>query len=522
MVYLATFEELQSVWQPEPPTGPSPKKLTLADGETWWYMGRGGVLLLQKLLQIGIFMCFLVACYTAWSFHEMDLDFIPFLLECSWGRAVVGKGSNDETFWCDRLDKRSDVCFVRGNVLLYTGNISDVVLRTSNPRTAECQQMEIIRPYTRKWEPTTMASVEPVTLRVEGPPNRSRLRRLDLTACDVRHSVAAVLFSTGGFTGNPYHDFQDVLIPLYVTSQHWRGEVVFVINDLRWWWVERWGDVLQQLTKYPIIYTDQDTRSHCFPEMTIGLYVHQELGIDSARMLNGESMLDFQNVLGRALGRPCRELEAVPKDHSLQLLSKSMDPGVALGDGTTNITRQLRLLIVGRTENRLLLNEKQIIRLANSLGFKTQVLTPTGRVQVRRIYSTFHESDVVVGVHGAGLAHIVFMKRRAVFLQIVPLGTNWPSEHYYKQPAMDLGLQYVEYAIQPKESSLSQKYGYDHPIVNNPSRFTSKGWATIKQIYLSNQNLRLNLKRLRGTLLEAKVKALAASLTEGTDSLACL
>jgi hypothetical protein len=47
----------------------------------------------------------------------------------------------------------------------------------------------------------------------------------------VRCDVPAVLFSTGGFTANVYHEFNDGILPLLVTANHFRRRVVFVILE---------------------------------------------------------------------------------------------------------------------------------------------------------------------------------------------------------------------------------------------------------------------------------------------------
>ena len=48
--------------------------------------------------------------------------------------------------------------------------------------------------------------------------------------CTRNYSVPAVVFSTKGYAGNHFHDFTDVLIPLFQTLRHFKGEVQFLIN----------------------------------------------------------------------------------------------------------------------------------------------------------------------------------------------------------------------------------------------------------------------------------------------------
>lgn len=50
-------------------------------------------------------------------------------------------------------------------------------------------------------------------------------------ACEVHHQVPGVMFSNGGYTGNLYHEFHDVLIPLFITTLHLQHEVMLIILE---------------------------------------------------------------------------------------------------------------------------------------------------------------------------------------------------------------------------------------------------------------------------------------------------
>jgi hypothetical protein len=95
------------------------------------------------------------------------------------------------------------------------------------------------------------------------------------------------VFSTGGYTGNVYHEFSDGLIPLFVTAQRFAGEVVFVVLQYHYWWLGRYGAVLERLTNYKIVDFRYDRRVHCFDEMIVGLRIHGELVVDPKLMANG-------------------------------------------------------------------------------------------------------------------------------------------------------------------------------------------------------------------------------------------
>ncbi|VAH71069.1 unnamed protein product [Triticum turgidum subsp. durum] len=53
-------------------------------------------------------------------------------------------------------------------------------------------------------------------------------------ACTVTHRVPAIVFALGGLTGNYFHDFSDALVPLFVASRRYGGEVqLLAIADPR-------------------------------------------------------------------------------------------------------------------------------------------------------------------------------------------------------------------------------------------------------------------------------------------------
>jgi hypothetical protein len=190
---------------------------------------------------------------------------------------------------CDRSQYRSDVCYLRGDART-DPSTSSVFLYGAPCGSAP----EKVRPYTRKFEDSIMGTIDEVTVvPVPGAFNASAggMRR----RCDVRHprGVPAVVFSTGGYTGNVYHEFSDGLIPLFVTAQRFAGEVVFVVLEYHYWWLGRYGAVLERLTNYKIVDFRYDRRVHCFDEMIVGLRIHGELVVDPKLMPNGTPPLQF-------------------------------------------------------------------------------------------------------------------------------------------------------------------------------------------------------------------------------------
>uniref|UniRef100_A0A2N9EVF8 Glycosyltransferase 61 catalytic domain-containing protein n=1 Tax=Fagus sylvatica TaxID=28930 RepID=A0A2N9EVF8_FAGSY len=391
------------------------------------------------------------------------------------------------TICCDRSSIRSDICVMKGD-----------------KREDEEIQHEKIKPYTRKWEANVMETIDELDLIVKKEHSGVNHR------CDVWHDVPAVFFSTGGYTGNVYHEFNDGILPLYITSQHFNKKVVFVILEYHSWWILKYGDVLSQFSDYPVIDFSGDKRIHCFPEAIVGLRIHDELTVDSSLMEGNKSVVDFRNLLDKAYWPRISGLiqdeqreaqEKLEHKHSLSPTSetsmniKKEEQEDQLGKPT--------LVLLSRNGSRAVTNENFLVKMAREIGFRVNVLRPSRTSELAKIYRALNASDVMVGVHGAAMTHFLFMRPGSVFIQVVPLGTVWAAETYYGEPARKLGLKYIGYEIFPKESSLYEIYDKNDLVLRDPESVNQKGWQYTKNIYLDGQTVRLDLRRFRKRLVRA-------------------
>ncbi|KMT15077.1 hypothetical protein BVRB_3g061990 [Beta vulgaris subsp. vulgaris] len=333
---------------------------------------------------------------------------------------------------------------------------------------------ETIKPYTRKWETSVMNTIDQLHL-ISKPLANSDHK------CDVVHNVPAIFFSTGGYTGNVYHEFNDGIIPLYITSQHFNKEVIFVILEYHSWWYTKYAQILRQLSNFPLINFDSNNHSktHCFQEAIVGLKIHDELTIDSSGLMEGSSstanMLGFRNLLSRAFEAP----KGVLNHHK----------------------KKPKMVLLSRSGSRAIINEHLLVKLAQKIGFNVQILKPNRKTELGTIYEAISSSDIMIGVHGAGMTHLLFLEPKCILVQVIPLGTDWASENYYGQPAKKMGLRYIGYKIHPRESSLYQKYNKDDPVLTDPNSVNKKGWGYTKTVYLDDQKVRLDLKRFNKLLV---------------------
>ncbi|GJW24285.1 alpha-1,3-arabinosyltransferase XAT2 [Tanacetum coccineum] len=296
----------------------------------------------------------------------------------------------------------------------------------------------------------------------------------DMPKCTKTHNVTAIVFSVGGYAGNNFHAFTDVIIPLYETSRVFNREVKFLVANKRSRWTSKFQEVLDKLSRYKIIDIDQEKEVHCFPSMIVGLRKEEK------KELHMETIKDFTDFLRST--------------YSLKRLTAT--------NLTNSTTKKPRLLIVSRQKTRTFTNEKDVVRTAQGLGF--EVIVTEMNANLTQVSRLVNSCDVMMGVHGAGLTNMVFLPENGVLIQVVPWGKmDWLANTYFREPSKAIGLKYLEYKINVEESSLIKQYPLNHQVFLDPFSVQKKGWDAYKSIYLDNQNINVNVTRLKKTLSRA-------------------
>ncbi|KAL6873628.1 hypothetical protein ACP4OV_013710 [Aristida adscensionis] len=415
---------------------------------------------------------------------------------------------------CDFDDPRSDVCELEGAIRI-RGSTSEVFVvapsraaaaawaaasgnatnATAAAKTAATSWR--MQPYTRKGEARVMRGIRELTVRVVSAD--------EAPACTVRHDVPAVVYSNGGYCGNYYHDFNDNIIPLFITARRHGGEVQLVVAQKQRWWFDKYREIVDGLTNYAAVDLDGEPPGEvrCFRRATVGLRSHKDLSIDPRRAPHNLSMVDFKRFLMWRY--------ALPREHAVRT---DDEPG-----------RRPRLLVVTRRSRRRFVNLPDVVALAEEVGFDvtaSDVMSAPpkkstagaagaaagagdeGHARMAEASALVNSFDAMVAVHGSGLTNLVFLPMNAVVVQVVPLGRmEGLAMDEYGVPPRDMNMRYIQYNITAAESTLSERYPRAHPVLLDPAPIHEHSWSLVKDVYLGQQDVRIDVQRFRPVLQKA-------------------
>ncbi|KAL8462478.1 hypothetical protein ACS0TY_033490 [Phlomoides rotata] len=363
-------------------------------------------------------------------------------------------------FACDKT-YHSFHCVSKKPVIIDTTNMT-VHIRSDH----HTSQETVIRPYAR--QEGELNAISPVhIIHHTSPPPR----------CHYNHSVPAVVFSSGS-TGNVFHEMNEIIIPLFITTKHFQTRVLLIMEDYKPSFMSKYGSVLSRLSAYDVMNPAENSSTHCFPGSVIGLKYHDNLALNSSDIPGGYGMPEFQAFLRLSFGLKFTHVSQIGKP---------------------------RLVLLSRTNTRRFLNEDEMIETMSAIGFQVVVIKRSKVVSnLSRFSRLINSCSVLVGAHGAGLTNEIFLPHGAVMIQVELIGTEWASNTYYGDTAAAMGVRYLKYKIEEEESSLVKLYGRNHPFITDPVRlFLSSGYRAARSVYLDTQNVKVNISRFRETLVEA-------------------
>lgn len=267
--------------------------------------------------------------------------------------------------------------------------------------------------------------------------------------CDIMIDKPTVLMKLDAGV-NMYHHFCD-FVNLYI-SQHINNSFSSDINIIMWdtstyGYGDLFSETWQAFTDFDIIHLKIfDSKRVCFkdaifsllPRMRYGLFYNTPLISDCSS--DGLFRAFSQHVLHRL--------------HILQTGPK---------EGRVRVT-----LLARSTEHRRILNQ---VELVNAL--KTVPLLEVNVVDYKYKEVPFleqlwitHNSDVFIGMHGAGLTHLLFLPDWAVIFELY----NCEDESCYRDLARLRGIRYVTW--QKMGKVFPQDKGH-HPTLGDHPKFTN-------------------------------------------------
>ncbi|KAM3271554.1 hypothetical protein ACQJBY_042012 [Aegilops geniculata] len=382
---------------------------------------------------------------------------------------------------CDLSDPRYDICEISGDARAIGVNRTVLYVPPAEERDTDGQEWAI-KDQSRK------RLVDIIEVNVK---TLSAAQSLVAPECTSRHAVPAVVFAMNGLTSNPWHDFGDVLIPLFITTRAYDGEVQFLVTEIQPWFVDKYRLILTNLSRYDIVDFNKDADVRCYPHITVGLRSHRDLGIDPARTPHNYTMLDVRLYI--------RDIFSLPPDSQgtpyKEADKKNATDGI--DDGTEK--QKPRLMLINRSGNRKFVNVPEISAAVQAAGFEVLVEEPSRDVRLEEFSRVVDSCDVLMGAHGAALTSFFFLRTGAAMLQVVPWGVD-TAMRYFGVQAKEMMLQDVEYNIAAEESTLYEKYGKDHPMMSDPESIHKQGWELTRQYFWLEQDIRLNVTRFAPTL----------------------
>ncbi|XP_062179161.1 beta-1,2-xylosyltransferase XYXT1-like isoform X2 [Phragmites australis] len=377
---------------------------------------------------------------------------------------------------CDLSNPRYDICEISGDARTIGMNRTVIYVPPAGDLGEDSQEWNI-RDQSRKY----LEYVNKVTV-------KSLNSSQAAPECTSRHAVPAVVFAMNGLTSNPWHDFSDVLIPLFVTTRALDGEIQFLVSDLQPWFVDKYRLILKNLSRYDIVDFNQDDGVRCYPHVVVGLRSHRDLGIDPAQAPRNYSMLDFRHYIRNIYSLPPASVD-IPYKEANNVAAGAMEQ------------RKPRLMLINRGRTRKFVNFPEIVAAVRDAGFVVIPVEPRRDLSLEEFSQVVDSCDVLMGAHGAGLTNFLFLRTNAVMLQVVPWGyMEHPSMVFYGGPAREMRLRDVEYSIAAEESTLYDKYGKDHPVISDPESIHKQGWQFGMRYYWIEQDIRLNVTRFAPTL----------------------
>lgn len=209
--------------------------------------------------------------------------------------------------------------------------------------------------------------------------------------------IPGILFSAGGWTGNAFHEFTDVLIPLLVSTERYHRKVRLFVSDAPEPWLRKYRRFLEIFTEFPMVNLKEGGVSWCLERLTVGLEIHGYLTVDPERMPEGVRLARMSEMFAEHLGMvndnrvddtPIEDLavkrsrvsDSPVQNSALQGEAETQDSSQEAIAGVNIMglggQRKLRMGIVRRNgSGRVIENHDRVAQIAEEEGFQVEALS---------------------------------------------------------------------------------------------------------------------------------------------------
>lgn len=189
-------------------------------------------------------------------------------------------------------------CVTTGDVRIKTG-ARPIVFLSAGQQFANGTTFSI-KPYPRQNDEAAMVNTMSIDIVSHVESNNG------IPMCDVVHVDPAIVFSTGGYSGNFFHAINDLIMPLFITTSDFKSRIQFVIADYAPYWIKKFSQILSQLSAHDVVvasssYFPVRSRVHCFPGAIVGFKYHDTLNINSSDAPGDLNIMDFRHFLHQSL-----------------------------------------------------------------------------------------------------------------------------------------------------------------------------------------------------------------------------
>ncbi|XP_022298960.2 EGF domain-specific O-linked N-acetylglucosamine transferase-like isoform X2 [Crassostrea virginica] len=248
---------------------------------------------------------------------------------------------------------------------------------------------------------------------------------------------------------NMYHHFCD-FVNLYATNHlnnSFSTDVYIVMWDTSTMgYTDLFSETWKAFTDYPIIRLHEyDKKRVCIrdavfsllPRMRFGMYYNQPV----VPGCHGSSFFEaFNQHLAHRLGL----IQHGPLENKIRIT-----------------------LLSRKTKYRNILNEDELVKAMKTVGeFEVKVVTYNRDMPFKEQIQSSYNSDIFIGIHGAGLTHLLFQPDWAVIIELY----NCEDHSCYYDLARSRGIHYMTWE---KQSKVVQEDEGHHPTLGAHAKFTN-------------------------------------------------